>query len=171
MTLTFLCPWPLSKLDVITLVLKFDPVIIKMYVCTKNEVPTFNGSKVIIWTNTQTDRQMDRQTDTHTDTQTDRHTHRHTDRQTWLKLLPTTYADGKYGSVLYGIQDLAFPWTWKGSKFLFSGHGFLALYIHDIGYLSHIVVYYLEIIVWAYVDRAWKRQKELLSIFQVLSIP
>ena len=46
--------------------------------CTKNEVPTFNGSKVIIWTDTQTDGQTDT----------------HTDRQTRLKLLPTAYVDG-----------------------------------------------------------------------------
>ena len=31
--------------------------------CTKNEVPTFSGSKVIIWTDTQTDRWTDRHTD------------------------------------------------------------------------------------------------------------
>ena len=35
-------------LDPMTLVLKLDLDIIKMYVCTKNEVPIFNGSKVII---------------------------------------------------------------------------------------------------------------------------
>ena len=45
-----------------TLVLKPDLDIIKMYVCTKNEVPTFSSSKVIIWT----DRQIDGQTDTQT---------------------------------------------------------------------------------------------------------
>ena len=65
-----------------TLVLKLDLDIIKVYVCTKNEVPTFCSSKVIIWTDTQTDGQADKQTD------------RQTERQTWLKLLPTTYADG-----------------------------------------------------------------------------
>ena len=32
-----------------TLVLKLDLDIIKMYVCTKNQVPTFSGSKAIIW--------------------------------------------------------------------------------------------------------------------------
>ena len=35
-------------LDPITLVLKLDLDIIKMYVCTKTEVPTFSSSKVII---------------------------------------------------------------------------------------------------------------------------
>ena len=35
-------------LDRMTLVLKLDLDIIKMYVCTKNEVPIFSGSKVII---------------------------------------------------------------------------------------------------------------------------
>ena len=57
------------------LVLKLDLVIMNMYVCTKNEVPTFSSSKVIIWT----DRQRDRQTE------------RQADRQTQLKLLPTAY--------------------------------------------------------------------------------
>ena len=33
--------------DQMTLELKRDLDIIKMHVCTKNEVPTFNGSKVI----------------------------------------------------------------------------------------------------------------------------
>ena len=42
-----------------TLVLKLDLDIIKMYVYTKNEVPTFSDSKVII--------RIDTQTDTHTD--------------------------------------------------------------------------------------------------------
>ena len=41
-----------------TLVFNLDLDIIRMYVCTKNEVPTFSGSK---------DTQMDRQTDTQTD--------------------------------------------------------------------------------------------------------
>ena len=35
-------------LDPMALVLKPDLEIIKMYVCTKNEVPTFSGSKAII---------------------------------------------------------------------------------------------------------------------------
>ena len=34
--------------DPMTLVLKLDLDIIKMYMCTKYEVPTFSGSKVII---------------------------------------------------------------------------------------------------------------------------
>ena len=50
-----------------TLVLKLNLYVKKMYVCTKNEGPTFSSSKVIIWA----------------------------DRQTRLKLLPTTYAYGK----------------------------------------------------------------------------
>ena len=57
-----------------TLVLKLDLDIIKMYVCTKNEVPTFSGSKVIPTDTQQTDGQTDRQTDGQTDRQTDRHT-------------------------------------------------------------------------------------------------
>ena len=50
-----------------TLVLKLNLDIIKMYVCTKNEVPTFSGSKVIIRTDSQTDRWTDRQTHRQTD--------------------------------------------------------------------------------------------------------
>ena len=61
-----------------TLVLKPDLDIIKMYVCTKNEVSTFNSSKVIIWTDTQTDGQTDGQTD------------RQTDRLDWNYYLPHT---------------------------------------------------------------------------------
>ena len=54
-------------LDPMTLALKLDLDIIKMYVYTKNEVLSFSGSKVIMWTDTQTD---------------------------WLKLLPTAYVGG-----------------------------------------------------------------------------
>ena len=46
-----------------TLVLKLDLDIVKMYVCTKDEAPIPNGSKVIVWTDGQTDRQTDKQTD------------------------------------------------------------------------------------------------------------
>ena len=46
-----------------TLVLKSDRDIVKMYVCTKIEFSTFNGSKVIAWTDAQTDRKLDRPTD------------------------------------------------------------------------------------------------------------
>ena len=53
-------------LDSMTLILKLDLDSIKMHVCTKNEVPTFTGSKVIIGTDTQTNRWTDRQTDTQT---------------------------------------------------------------------------------------------------------
>ena len=35
-------------LDPVTLVLKRDLDIVKMYVCSKNEVPTVSSSKVII---------------------------------------------------------------------------------------------------------------------------
>ena len=44
-----------------TLILKFDLDIVKMYLHTKNEVSMSRGSKVIA----QTDRQTHRQTDTH----------------------------------------------------------------------------------------------------------
>ena len=58
-----------------TLILKLDLDIVKMYHHTKNEVSMSTASKVIA------------QTDTHTqiDTQTDRHTHTHTDT---MKTLP-----------------------------------------------------------------------------------
>ena len=57
-----------------TLILKLDLDMVKMYLHTKNEVSMLRGSK----TETQTDRHTDRQTDT----QTHRHTDRQTDRQT-----------------------------------------------------------------------------------------
>ena len=46
-------------LDPMTLVLELDLDMVKMYLHTKNEVPSYSGSKVIAWT--------DRHTDTHTD--------------------------------------------------------------------------------------------------------
>ena len=69
-------------LDPLTLVLKLDLDMVKMYLHTKNEVPSYSGSKVIAWT----------------------------DRQTRVKLLPTAYADGKYAvtngtSTLLAIHD------------------------------------------------------------------
>ena len=67
-------------LDPMTLVLKLDLDIVKIYLHTKNEVLSYNGSKVIA----RTDRQTHRQTDTK----------KQTDRQTRVKLLPTTYEDG-----------------------------------------------------------------------------
>ena len=68
-----------------TLMLKLDLNKIKMYLHlhTKNEVSMSSGSKVIAWT----DRNTDRQTDTHTHRQTDRHDRKH--------YLPT-YAGGNY---------------------------------------------------------------------------
>ena len=60
--------WFDFDIDPMTLVLKHDLDIVKMHVCTKNDAPTFNSSKVTAWTDTQTDRW--------------------TDTQTWLKLLP-----------------------------------------------------------------------------------
>ena len=56
--------WFDFDLDLMTLVLKLDLDIVKMYVCTKNEVGIFNGSKVTAWTDTQTDWWTDRWTDT-----------------------------------------------------------------------------------------------------------
>ena len=49
-----------------TLILKLDLDIIKMYHHTKNEVSTSIPSKVIAQTDTQTHSQTDRQTNTHT---------------------------------------------------------------------------------------------------------
>ena len=63
-------------LDPMTLILKLDLDMVKMYLHTKNEVPMSSGSKVIAWTDRNTDN---RHTDTHrqTDTQTDRHDQKH----------------------------------------------------------------------------------------------
>ena len=46
-------------LNPMTLILKPDLDMIKMYLYTKNDVPSFSSSKVIAWTDTQTDRQTD----------------------------------------------------------------------------------------------------------------
>ena len=64
-----------------TLILKLDLDMVKMYLHTKNEVLMWSGSKVIVWTDRHTDRQTDRQ-DRHTDRRTDGQTDRRTDRQT-----------------------------------------------------------------------------------------
>ena len=64
-------------LNPMTLILKLDLDMVKTYLYTENEVPSYSGSKVIAWT----DRQTDRWTDTQTDIQTF--------RQTRVKLLPT----------------------------------------------------------------------------------
>ena len=44
-------------LDLMTLVLKLDLDMVKMYLHTKNKVPSYSGSKVIAWTDTQTHKQ------------------------------------------------------------------------------------------------------------------
>ena len=54
-----------------TLILKLDLDMVKMYLHTKNEVSMWSSSKVIAWTDRNTDRQTHRQADTQTDTQTD----------------------------------------------------------------------------------------------------
>ena len=64
------------ELDPMTLVLKLDLDMVKMYLHTKNEVPSYSGSKVIAGTDRHTDRQTHRQTDRQTDTQTDTQTDR-----------------------------------------------------------------------------------------------
>ena len=58
-----------------TLILKLDLDMAKMYLHTKNEIPMWSGSKVIVWT----DRHTDTQTHRHTDGQMDRQTHGQTD--------------------------------------------------------------------------------------------
>ena len=42
-----------------TLVLKLDLDIVKMYVCTANEVPRFSSLKVVAWIDTQIETQTD----------------------------------------------------------------------------------------------------------------
>ena len=54
-----------------TLILKLDLDMIKMYLHTKNEVPMWSSSNVIVWADRHTDRQTDGQTDRRTDGQTD----------------------------------------------------------------------------------------------------
>ena len=46
-----------------TLILKFNLDMVKMYLYTKNEVPSCSGSEVIAWTDTQTDTQPHEQAD------------------------------------------------------------------------------------------------------------
>ena len=77
-----------------TLILKLNLDMIKMYLYTKNEVPSFSSSKVIAWTDTQTDTQKDTQTDTQTDTQKDTQTDTQTHRPDWNYYLSAN-ADGK----------------------------------------------------------------------------
>ena len=43
------------SIDPVTLILKFDLNIIKIYLCTKNGVPSYGGSKVIAWTDRHTE--------------------------------------------------------------------------------------------------------------------
>ena len=45
---------PDPDLDPMTLILKFDLDMVKMYLYTENEVPGFSSSKVIAWTQTHT---------------------------------------------------------------------------------------------------------------------
>ena len=54
-----------------TLILKLDLDMVKMYLYTKNEVFMLRGSKVIAQTDINTERQTDRHTDGQTDRQTD----------------------------------------------------------------------------------------------------
>ena len=54
-----------------TLILKLDLNMVKMYLHAKIEVSMSRGSKVIACTDRNTDRQTHRQTDTQTNTQTD----------------------------------------------------------------------------------------------------
>ena len=74
-----------------TLILKLDLDMVRMYLHTKNKVSMPSGSKVIVCT----DGHTDRQTDTQTDMQTDRHDQKH--------YLPA-YEGGKY----YGVWSVSF---------------------------------------------------------------
>ena len=60
------------NLDPMALILKLNPDMVKMYLCTKNKVLSLNGLKVITSLNRHMDRQIHRWTDTQTDTQTDK---------------------------------------------------------------------------------------------------
>ena len=62
-----------------TLILKLDLDVVKLYLHTKNEVSMSSSSKVIARTDRNTDRQTHRHTDRQTETQTDRQTDRQTD--------------------------------------------------------------------------------------------
>ena len=73
-----------------TLILKLDLDMVRMYLHTKSEVSMSSGLKVIICTDGHTDRHTETQTDRHIDRHTDRHTDRH-DRKHYL----ATYAGGK----------------------------------------------------------------------------
>ena len=54
-----------------TLILKFDLDMAKMYLHTKNDISMWRGSKVIAWTDEHTNKQTNRHKQTHT------HTHTH----------------------------------------------------------------------------------------------
>ena len=72
-----------------TLILKLDLDMVKMYLQAKNEVKRFKSYSL----NRQKHRQTDTQTHRHTDRQTDRHTGRQTDRHDRKHYLPA-YAGG-----------------------------------------------------------------------------
>ena len=59
-----------------TLILKLDLDMVKMYLYTKNEVSMWRGWKVIAWTGIHTEK-MDRLTYKQTDGETDRHDWKH----------------------------------------------------------------------------------------------
>ena len=81
-----------------TLILKLDLDMVKMYLHTKNEVSMLSGSKVIAWTDRNTDRQ--------THTQTDRHDQKH--------YLPA-YAGGNKNSL--DIEQKLWPYS-KNESYL-----------------------------------------------------
>ena len=114
--------WFDFDLDLMTLVLKLDLDIVKMYVCTKNEVGTFYGSKVTAWTDIQTDRQtdrlMDRQMNRHIDTEkdwTDIITYPHTwmvIKQECISVKCKPPACWQYGLHKIGRDIDIFLWPW-----------------------------------------------------------
>ena len=90
-------------LDPMTLKLILDLDMVKMYLHTHNEVPSFSGSKVIAWT--------------------DRHTDRQTSRLEWNYNL-SAYADGKNSNWhLLAGNEKTFDWGYysyrKKKKFTF----------------------------------------------------
>ena len=66
-----------------TLILKLDLDMVKMYLHTKKEVSMSRGSKVIAFT----DRNTDRHTDRHTERQTHRHAKNITYLHTWVAMM------------------------------------------------------------------------------------
>ena len=87
-----------------TLILKLDLDMVKMYLYTNNEVSMWRGSEVKAWTDIHTDGQTDSHTHRETDRQIDRHTDRQTHNHDWKHYLPT-YVGGKKEKVHLSTYD------------------------------------------------------------------